>query len=73
MGSKSSNGTASPEPETEAERRARITREQEMLGEARAELDAGLGVSGSALEEWLMAFANGEERPIPAPPSPKPR
>jgi len=54
-------------------RQARVTREREMLAEARAELDAGLGISGPALEEWLTAFANGEERPIPAPPSPKPR
>ena len=75
MGPKPSTDPALPEPqpETAAERQARVTREQEMLAEARAELDAGLGISGAALEEWLTAFANGEERPIPAPPSPKPR
>jgi len=71
----SSNDRVSPEPqpETEAERRARLAREREMLAEARTELDAGLGISGAALEEWLTALANGEERPIPAPPFPKPR
>jgi hypothetical protein len=75
MGPKPSTDPTFPEPlpETEAKRQARVTRESEMLAEARAELDAGLGVSGPALEEWLTAFANGEERPIPAPASPKPR
>lgn len=75
MGPKPSDDAAFPEPqpETEAERQARVTREREMLAEARAELDAGLGISDAALEEWLTAFANGEERPIPAPTSQKPR
>lgn len=46
--------------ETPEAKARRLGREWEMIEEARRELDAGLGISGTELEKWLKDFENFE-------------
>jgi len=49
--------------ETPEGRASRMKRERAMLAEAEAELAAGKGVSGEALERWLEAFVGEGDLP----------
>jgi hypothetical protein len=55
-----------PRAESAAERARRLAHERTLIAEARAELDAGQGVSGDALDAWLEKLDGEEDLPIPA-------
>ncbi|HYD98303.1 MAG TPA: hypothetical protein VEH84_02875 [Alphaproteobacteria bacterium] len=44
-----------------------LERERALIAEARAELDAGLGVTGGDAEAWLEAFASDGAAVAPTP------
>lgn len=50
------------DPRTEAER---LTREAEMIAEARAELDAGLYVDANEIAAWVASIGTDHELPPP--------
>jgi len=52
-----------PPPETPAARARRLAREAEMIGEARAHLDAGQGRTGRDLDAWLDAWEGDGDLP----------
>lgn len=54
-----------PPRESEAARERRLAHERTLIAEARAELDAGLGISGDELEAWLDGLDGDEDLPIP--------
>jgi len=56
-----------PRQETEEQRRARVAREAELIAEARAELDAGLGIEDDQLEAWLDQLEHDPDAPLPTP------
>ncbi len=59
-------GLDSVEPvESAAVRSERLAWESRQLDEARAELAAGKGLSGDALDAWLRRFVSGEPLRIP--------
>jgi len=55
-----------PRSESVAARTRRLAHERTLIAEARAELDAGQGVSGEVLEAWLDKLDGEEDLPIPA-------
>jgi hypothetical protein len=58
-------------PETPDARDRRIAYERALLDHAREEIRAGRIVPDEALDEWLDAFATGDDPlPIPGDPSP---
>jgi hypothetical protein len=61
-------------PETEADRQARIQREEEIIARAEADIDAGLGIEDDDLEAWLDDLDHDPNAPLPSPRSgPAPR
>lgn len=62
-------GRKAPGPaETPAQREVRLARERKLIGEARAEVEAGLGLSGDDVEAWLDKLDSDEVAPIPEKP-----
>jgi hypothetical protein len=55
-----------PRAESVTARTRRLAHERTLIAEARAELDAGQGVSGDALEAWLDKLDGEEDLSIPA-------
>lgn len=53
--------------ETGEQRRARVAHEAELIAQARAELEAGLGIEDDQLEAWLDQLEQDPEAPLPAP------
>jgi len=53
-------GTGTAEP-------GRARRGREMIAEGIAQLDAGLGTSGTELDAWLDAWERGDPLPPPTP------
>lgn len=51
--------TAGQQPETEAERSARVARERVLLEEGFEDARLGRVLSGAALDAWLDRFARG--------------
>ena len=51
--------------ETEAERQTRIQREHAIVAQGVAELDAGLGIDGDAVDAWFAALDLDENAPPP--------
>jgi predicted transcriptional regulator len=56
---------SAPHPETEADRERRISREAEMIAEARAELDSGLYVDAAEIDAWIDSIGTDHELPPP--------
>lgn len=54
-----------PRTESAAARTKRLVHESALIAEARAELDAGQGISGEVLEAWLDKFDGEKDLPIP--------
>lgn len=54
-------------PEAEADRRARIEREEAIIARAEADLDAGLGIEDDDVEAWLDALDHDPDVPLPSP------
>lgn len=54
-----------PEPAAAgSDREDRLRREREMLARGIAQLEAGQGLTGEALDAWLDALESGEELPL---------
>ena len=60
-------GPSEPPRENDVERLARIAREWELLAQARADMDAGLGVDWDDVEAWLHELDSNESAPVPEP------
>jgi hypothetical protein len=52
--------------ETASERTARIRREAEVIANAHADIDAGLGIEDDAMEAWLEELDANPYAPLPS-------
>ena len=53
-------------PETDAERRGRIDREDAIIAKAEADIDAGLGIEDEKVEAWLGLLDHDPDAPLPS-------
>lgn len=53
------------QPETGAQRHARLKREEEIVAKAEVDIDAGLGTEADEMEVWLDALDHDPDVPLP--------
>jgi hypothetical protein len=53
--------------ESAAEPKARVACEADIIAQAHADIDAGLGIEDEDMEAWLDARERGEQAPLPVP------
>ena len=54
-------------PETAAEQRGRVEREEAIIAKAEADIHAGLGIEADEVEAWLNTLDHDPDAPLPSP------